>query len=187
MSPTPTEILTTLPTSIVAGTTVKYTRSDVNYPASQGWSNVLHLVGAQVIPPISGTAVGDSFQFVITPTMTATVKPGRYQWREFPTKGADIFLAAGGVVEILPNIAASGAGEMRTWEERCLELVELRLEGRFTADMERYSVGGRSVEKMNMVELMRARNWLKTQVRQQASPGRFGDEVKVVFPGMAGE
>lgn len=167
---------------------MRYTRSDVNYPASLGWTAALHLVGPEVIAPISGTASGDSFVFQIDASATATKKPGRYQWRELATKTGEspprVFIMAGGIVDLLANIAASSAGEMRSWEERCLELVEIRLEGRFTSDMERYSVAGRSVDKMKMTELLKVRNWLTDKVRQQAKPGTFGDEIRFSLPGM---
>jgi hypothetical protein len=64
--------LTALPDRFNAGTTVKYTRTHGDYPASQGWSLSLYLNGAASLT-ILGSPNGNAFNVTVPAAQTATV------------------------------------------------------------------------------------------------------------------
>ena len=64
--------LTALPDRFNAGTTVKYTRTLGDYPASQGWSLALYLAGAASFS-VAGSPNANAFDVTITAAKTATV------------------------------------------------------------------------------------------------------------------
>lgn len=170
-----------MPSSFAAGTTVIYVRSDVDFRASDGFTLKLYLVGDTVIPPVTGVSVPGGWQFTIPAASTKHARPGSYHWEERAAKSPEEYTAGSGVVSITPNIVVTTAGALKTWEERCLELVEMKIEGRFDTDMVRYQIAGRAVERMDPEFLFKARNWLRSAVREQRNPGKFGETINVEF------
>lgn len=175
--------LIAIPTSFAAGTTVRYTRGYSDYPANAGWTATLLLAGASLVSA-PATASGLNFVYLLTAAQTAPLAAGNYQWREvvFNAGTGDKFVADFGVVQVLPNIESAGAGDMQTWEEKTLAVVEAALEGRLASDMESYQIAGRAVVKIPAHELMKLRNDLRRAVNAQQRPGTIGPHVRVTFP-----
>jgi hypothetical protein len=177
---------TSWPSTITAGTTVKVLRSHSEYPASAGWTLRFWLAGPSVIDKgVAGVASGASFLVTLTPAISAKLTAGTYRWREIVTLSGESFVAASGVLVVEANIAAAGAGDLQTWEERTLAVVEAALEDRLTDDMQAYSIGGRAVTKIPVLELMGLRTSLRSAVEAQRAPARFDRTVEVTF-GSAG-
>jgi hypothetical protein len=179
--------LTAVPRSFTAGTTVKFTLSFSDYPADAGWNLAFFLAGLNVIEPVSGVANGSAFDVTLSATASGKLQAGNYQWQVLVTKSGETYLAAAGVLEVLPNIASAKAGDLQTWEERTLQVVEAVLEDRLPADQQAYQIAGRAVTKMPIAELMNLRAALKNAVRAQKAPGSFMTPVRVGFSGTASE
>lgn len=179
--------LTEIPDTITAGTTVRYTATRSDYPASSGWTAKLYVSGASVTGGQDGVASGAAFIFTLTPAITAPLKPGMYQWSEIYTKAGEQYVGASGTLTVVANIAAAGAGDMLTFEQRALIIVQAAIEGRLTSDMEAFSIAGRAVTKISMPDLMRIRRELRAEVKSQTNPGRFMEEVRFSFPGTSSE
>lgn len=171
-----------MPSAFAAGTTVKYVRTTSDYPANAGWSLVFHLAGASVITPITAAASGADHAITIPAAVTEKLLPGIYRWQELVSKSGDKFVLASGAVQVTANMAMAGAGDMQSWEEKTLAVVEAALSGRLTTDMESYQIAGRAVTKIAVADLMKLRNQLKITVAQQRSGG-FGTPVAFAFTG----
>jgi len=179
----PVSTNTDMPATITPGTTVAYTREAGEYTEAAGYSAKLYVAGVSVLEAITGVASGSGWAFTIPATATAALSMGVHQYRELVTKGAEVYVLASGTVEVLANILKAGAGDMLTWEQRALAAVEAALEGRLTADQQAFSIGGRAVTKIPVMELLRIRDQLRNAVRAGTRAGKFGAEVRVEFTG----
>lgn len=173
--------LTEMPDEFVSGTTVKYTTTYADYRANDGWSMVLYVAGVGRITPITATASGASFAVTLTSSITAGLDAGTYQWTERVTKAGESYDAASGTVGVLANIATAIAGDLQSWEEKALVVVEAALLGRLTADQQAFSIAGRAVTKIPVAELLSIRTSLRSAIRSQRTPGKFGTSVDFNF------
>src|SRR5580765_2581938 len=109
-----TDPLTSMPDSVASGTTLKLKLSFTSFPASSGWVATLWLAGAGVAS-VAGTASVDAFTFTFASSATAKWTPGAYQWRITAVKSGETYVADSGVLTVLPNLAAAGAGDMQSF------------------------------------------------------------------------
>lgn len=172
-----------MPSSFVAGTTVKYTVTHDAYPANDGWGLVLYMAGVNIITPVTGSATGRAFLVTLTSTITAALGAGNYQWREVVTKSGESYIAASGVVTVAADIMTASAGSMQAWEEKALAVVEAALLGRLNADQQSFQIAGRAVTKIPIAELLEIRAKLRGSIAAQSLSGQFGREVRVQFTG----
>lgn len=179
-------IASQIPDSFAAGTTVDVTLSYASYPASGGWTAMLHLAGA-ALASVTGTATGKAFRFKLTAANSAPLPAGNYQWRVVVTDGTDKFIADSGVLLVQPNIETATAGSMQSFEERDLAVVEAILNGRMTTGMESYVIGNRQATLIPHKELRAYRAELKRAIYAQRNPGKFGPQVRVAFTGVRSE
>lgn len=178
---------TALPRSFNAGSTVAYTRSEPDYPASAGWTMTLYLAGAVVLGPYEAQPDGDDYTIVISAASTSNAPAGQYRWEERVAKDDLVYPVAAGTVKVYANIAAATAGSALTWAEKALAAVDARLEGRLTSDIESFSIAGRSVSHIPITELVKLRASLSAQVAAQRNPNVFGSQVRAVFTGERNE
>jgi hypothetical protein len=172
-------ILSSVPTTIVGGTTTKLLLGFSDYPATT-WTAKLYLAGATVPDPITGTTSGQSFAFTIASTTTETML-GNYVWRILVTFSGETYVADEGTLSVERSIATATPGGFQSWAAQTLPVVEAALSGRLTADQQSYSIAGRSVVKIPVDELMRIRAHLVSVVRQESTPGQFVQDVDVTF------
>lgn len=173
------------PASFPAGTTVDMLRSHADYRASDGWALTFLLAGPSVASA-NGVAEGDGFRITLDAATTAALAPGRYHWTERAAKAGDVYEAAGGTLVVEPNLATATAGSLQSSNEKFLALVELRLEGRITDDMESYQVGGRALTRVPLSELMTLRAKLRAAVARERGGGRLGRLHQLHFRGAGG-
>lgn len=174
------DTLTEMPDSFAAGTTVTYRRTVAAYPAGGVWNLTVYLSGVSTLAKVAGQD-GEEYVVTLTAAETATLGAGKYQWVERVVKSPEVFEVASGTVVVEPNIATAAAGSMQTWEEKTLVVVEAALTGKLTADMESYSIHGRTVNKIPTRELMQIRAELKRAVNAQRNPGKLGPTVLAQF------
>ena len=172
------QTLTEMPDEFAAGTTVTYTRSVADFKATDGWVLSLYLNGATQ-HSFGSTASGANF--IVTIPATETFKPGVYQWRERVAKAGEVHEVGAGSVAIEKDIATAVPGDMQSWEEKQLAVVEDAIAGRLSSDMQSYQIAGRAVTKIPMEELLKLRGQLARAVWQQKNPGKFGPTVLATF------
>lgn len=174
------------PERFTAGTTVKVTRTHSAYPATSGWSLTFYLTGIDVITPVTGTPNGTGFDFTLSATVTAKLRAGTYRWTERAVSGAEKYTAESGVLVVDADPAQMGATDGQSWEEKALALVEARLLGRYSEDMESFQIGTRVVTQIPHKELLAVRDDLKERLRV-AGGGSFIREVRAAFTGTDSE
>ena len=175
-------LLTDMPTTLVSGTTVTYTRSTSDYPATAGWTNTLYIAGPNLIVPLAGTPSGADFVFTLTAEITSALAAGDYHWEERAVKTGEYKVVASGLLTILPNIANATAGSMGTHEERMVGLLTTLIEKRVGEDMSQYTIAQRQAVREDLAKLTALRASMVSAVAQQKRPGRFGREVTASFP-----
>lgn len=175
-----------MPDVVRAGETIQYTRTLQSYPATEGWTLTVNVRGASIAnATVTVNANWRDYDVVILASATAALLPGNYQWIERVTKGApaEVHDAATGVMTVLQNLATAAAGDGQTLNEKLLALVETRLSGRVTEDMEQWSIAGRTIARIPFKELLSIRNQLRWAVWNDANPNDAGRTVKITFPG----
>jgi len=174
--------LTEVPTEFASGTSVEMTLTFPDYPASDGWGLKFYIAAKDLTPAMTGSANGSGFDVTISVADSTRLAAGTYRWAAIATKAADVKTAASGYVKVTPNLAAALPGELQSWEEKTLEIVEARLSGRLDDQIAQYSIAGRQVAKFALEELIALRDKLKETVRMQRSDGMFVRNVLVSFP-----
>lgn len=167
-----------MPSEFAAGTTVVYTRTLTDFPASAGWTLTVYLRGAGTLTKAAAPS-GDDFVVTLAGSDTGPLPPGGYEWSEFATDTSvpqQRFKATDGFVVISPDPALAGAGDMQLWEEKELALIQLVKEGRITADVQAYQIDGTALTRIPIEKLWEREKYLlrrisRIQAIQSSSAG----------------
>jgi hypothetical protein len=178
------DLLTAMPASFAAGTTVSLQLTIPDYPASE-YDLTVYLAGrSRIHADIESGVVksGDDFLVTLTAALTAPLLPGRYEW-EFRVKvGATAYLRVdAGTVLILPDIAQATDGSLQTHAERMLALVEAALEGRLTRDQESIIIDGVAITRIPHDNLRRLRILYLAEVESERNPANAIGSIHVHF------
>lgn len=169
-----------IPESFTAGTTLKLRRTHSSYPASDGWTMQFYLAGAQVAT-VAGVAAGDSFDVTLPAATTAPLPPGMYRWVERVSKAGETYDAATGLVTLNRNLAAAGAGDAQSWEEKAVVVLQASISGTLEDGMSGYQIAGRSVQTIPLEEQMKLLAQLTALIRRRRSGGRIGRQHLINF------
>lgn len=188
------DIPTRFPPFITAGASFKVDRQFPDYPAggSSGWKYTLILSGTAILTKdATPDANGVIFHLVLTPTDTQPLNPGGgvalpYQYRERLTaldgSGEIYDVTADGRIMIEPNLAIAQPGDAVSFAEKTLLVIEAALSNRLTADIQNYSIAGRSISKIPVEELMKLHTDFLKICHKQRRRGKFSDPIDVTFP-----
>jgi hypothetical protein len=168
-------IPTTEPERLVSGTTWSWNIVDSDHPPSAGWTLSYSFRNATAADKLDVTASpsDDDSTFEVRLTAEQTDLPaGFYRWARYVSNedGARYRTATGSLV-VEPDFAA--ADTYTTHEQRVLAVIEALIEGRYSDDMEQFSIRGRSVLRMSMAELQKWRGYYRAMVRRQIKGGRM--------------
>jgi len=176
-APTPTY---EIPTSIAAGDTLAFYVAGGETPADDGWTGSATLYG-----PATGaatvTAYGADFLVTFPATVTAAAGAGDFRIAVMATKATARHTIRTGTVRLNVNpgtVTTTGGLEHC---QRTLTLIETALEGRLTTDMESYSIGGRSITKIPVVELIKLQGIYRAKVRNLQNAGKPRPSMLVQF------
>ncbi len=185
---------TGVPSEVVAGDSWRWRIADLaDYPQSEGWTLTYELGGIDKPLTITGvwqTSGDDQNHWLISEALATTdqvseglytlvgrmVGSGTYAGREETISISRVFARK--------NPREARAGDYQSHAERTLAVIEAVIEGRFSVDMESYSVGGRSVSKIPIRELYGLRGKYAAMVLRERT-GRVGQQVKARFPRVA--
>lgn len=179
---------TKFPPAFNAGTTFKVDRRFNDY-ANTDFTYKLYLAGASVYS-IAATPDADGVTYhVIVPAsdsagLNTGSQPAPYTYIERLTDSTtgEVYDVGIGRIMVHPNLAAVGAGDLVSFEEKTLAAIEAVLQNRITADIEQYSIAGRSITKIPVRELLQLRGQYRALVWKQRNPGRLMNPISVVFP-----
>jgi len=174
-----------IPKKFSAGTTVAYYRSPADYPVTEGWTLTVHLAGPSRLD-VRATQENGFHKFTLSAANTDTLEPGTYRWLERAEKSGAVYDVASGKLTVELNLAKAQEGDAQSENERLLALVRLKLRGRFTSDMETYTVSGpsgtRSIARTPLRELRQIEQSLAALVAQEQNPdSNFGRAIEIQF------
>lgn len=161
--------LTALPESFSAGTTVAYTKSFTDYPASL-WTLTLYIAGVIVG---AYQAVADGNAFVVTIPANAAIEPGYYQWVERVAYDGDVYEVASGKVTVNDDLATARDGDSQLWLERAIPVLRAHVEGRLTAGMQSYAIAGRAVTKIPVEEAVKMLDHFEARLARLKNPDKI--------------
>lgn len=173
-------LLYDLPDSFSLGTTVEYTKSFGDYPASDGWGFTLYLAGVKTLP-VAGVADGDAFTVTINPSDTTGLTAGLYKYVERVDKSAEVHDVGSGVVTISPDLATARDGDEQSWLETDIALLKTHIAGRLPAGMEAYAIAGRQVSKLGIKEAISLLTDLESRLASLSNPDSVSRPVHVYF------
>jgi len=161
------------PKKIIAGNSAEWAFD--HELADGSWLFKYALRGPSVID-FNASAIDGWVGVDLTSDDTSGWVAGLYEWVLFATKGTDRKLINNGFIEIAPDFMALGAGhDPRTHEEKVLASIKSVLEGRVLSDHENYSIDGRSISRIPVLELQKLRRTYALLVYRQ----KRGSEVIV--------
>lgn len=185
--------LTSEPTSVVIGTLVQWKRADLSDVYAPATYDLIYNVrlknGAGVDKTITATTATDgSFLVSLTSNITTTMVAGDYYWQAFIVRKSDSakISVSTGELSLKANLDQNGA-DIRSHAVVMVEKIESLLQGRADKDVSSYSIQGRSLAKMSIVDLMTWRDYYRKEVAKEkqdaaiAAGKSSGTTIKVRF------
>lgn len=155
------------PKFFTAGDTVEWEESFSDYPASDGWALTYELRGASTLT-VTGVADGDSWDLTITAAQSAVLVPDIYAYQAFVTLAAERYTVSEGTFEVRRNLAKTVKGyEARTHARKTLELIEEAIERYAIQPVETIAIGGRTIVRPSIGDLLKWRSHYKWLVQQE--------------------
>ena len=137
---------------------------------------------------ITATEAEDTYYIEVGSSTTASYTAGDYIWEAYITRSADSerIMVDSGRTEITINLANTNA-DLRSHAKIVLDAIEAVIEGRATIDQSSFSLGGRSLSRMSVEELMTFRDRYKTEYMKEIKLARkrngqgTGNTIKASF------
>lgn len=172
MAPT---IPTSPPTEFRTADTVQFTVPAGDYPVAEGWTIKWNLAGPGEVVVTASTS-GDGYLVNLTATVN-TLLIGTYRWTLTAAKGsggtAERYTFAEGVVAVLVNPGAASAGNQKLTDETELALLNTAIAARISGDVAEYSIGDRSLKKLELTELLAWRARLRSKIARRKRGGQL--------------
>lgn len=158
------------PLKIRAGDTTQWSRSYDGYPSSAGYTLSYVLVSKTALYTFNATtSTGsvDGFDVTVPAATTAGWAPGGYRWQAYISDTAGERWTVGeGKVEVLPNLQTATSGlDDREQDEIILDNIRLMISGKAGADVQRYMISGRELQRYTWKELLEAQSVYERRVR----------------------
>lgn len=153
------------PTEIVAGTTVKWTKSLSDYSASEGWSLTYYFFNSDNHFSVEATSSGEDFQITIDASTSANYQPGEYKWQAIVTKGTEKYVVDSGYIKVLPS--PTQAVDWRSDIKKALDAIKAVIEGRATKDQASYQIAGRRLDRTPVPDLIALYDKLKKEYAKE--------------------
>lgn len=169
------EIPTYEPATLYAGTTVAWTKSLPDYPATT-YTLTYYLVGPVERYVITASASGSDYSIAVTAATSATWVAGKYRWASYAVNGATKYPVESGVVEIKLNMQTAVAGDLRTHARKVLDAIEAVIENRASKDQEAMSIAGRSLQRTPIADLMTLRSRYAIEVAREEAAAKGNRE-----------
>lgn len=170
------------PFELRAGLTWQWTKSVPDYPATAWtltyWFKQLAASGAKF--SIAASASGSEFAVNVAAATTGAYTAGEYSWVAVVTGGSsEVYEVDQGQMTILPKYNADVALDDRSHARKVLAAIEAVIEGRASIDQEEYQIGGRSLKRTPLPELMQFRDKYRAEVyaEELADKARNGQSV----------
>lgn len=158
------EMAATIPTiepyEATAGDTWKWDKTLADYKPSDSWGLTYSFrskTGTGFNVTASANSANDGWNIVVPAASTTEFTAGIYDWQAYVTKSTERFMVDSGKLTITQNLTASVTGsttDLRSHAQKIVDTIQGVLEGRMDSDVENYSIGGRSISKIPVAELV---------------------------------
>lgn len=135
--------------------------------------------GPTALADQTASASGADFAVTIPSTATTGLQPGLYSWVARVSKAGETYTPASGVFTVLAAVGAVVVDD----DETALAMLKAAMAGRFTADVQAYTINGRSVTKIPIGELRGLRAEYERRVWRKRNPTRASTQRLVRFGG----
>ena len=117
---------------------------------------------------IDASADGTGFAVSVPSATSATYTPGTYYWTLYIERNSDNerIVIETGIWKLLPNRDVD-ASDPRSHARIMLDKIESVLEKRADADIDNYAIGGRSLTKMSVQDLLQWRSHYRAEVEAE--------------------
>ena len=153
------------------GDTLSLTKTLTDYPATSGWVLHYRLLSCQPGGPViafHSTASGCNHVITVAAATTAAWNAGDYRWASWVTDGTSTHSIEDGSVNLLQNPRTfTAAVDRRTDTQIALDNVRATIRGKATADVLRYEIAGRTLERYPMRDLIALESRLAAQVANE--------------------
>tara|TARA_Y100000310_G_scaffold7539_1_gene8247 strand:- start:8950 stop:9504 length:555 start_codon:yes stop_codon:yes gene_type:complete len=158
---------TTEPNTIYIGNTLEWEKTFNDYLATK-YTLTYYFRGLTGSFNIVASANVDAFSVSVSSSTTGNYIAGNYDWeaRVSETNGDEVYSLSFGRVEVKKSLSAQSSGyDPRSHSEKLLDTIKSVLEGSIKkADVQSFSIGGRSISKISDPELVKLRNKLSWEV-----------------------
>lgn len=168
---------TQVPQELIAGDTWAWERDVSDYPAPT-WTAAWHFEKHDAAFSITAGVSGSLHTAAQTAAQTAILKTGRYRWRFVVTSGSTRYTIEEGWLELQVNPAAAGFVDHRTHARRVLEAIEAVIEGRASRDQESMSIGGRSLSRTPIADLLVLRDRYRAEAASELQAEQLASGLK---------
>lgn len=153
------------PKELDAGTRIKWAFDDVR---ADGSASFMYCLRGPSKIDIEPTASGGVVSVDVGSADSAAWVAGLYKWQLYLVTGANKEIIGSGKLTINPDFSAVNAGfDARSHAERMLAAIEARLENRIISDHEKYTIDGRSLDRIPIIELHNLRRIYKRKVARE--------------------
>ena len=153
------------------GDTLTATETLAEYPANAGWVLYYRLVprvGSGPAIAFNSTASGSAHIVSVPAATTASWAAGGYTWASWVSNGVSSYSVSQGTTDLLPNPrTASGPFDLRSSAQTALDNVRATIQGKATADVLKYEINGRSLERYQVRDLIALESHLAAQVLRE--------------------
>ncbi len=169
----------TEPTRFVAGDLVMWRRTDLSDYVGGAYSLTYVIrpsAGGESEITATATVVNGEFRITLSSPTTAPMVPGRWYWSAYLTRTSDSARVQvdDGEFTVEANRAVDPS-DTRSHAQRTLDAIEAVIEGRATDAVQSYTIGGRQINKMGADDLIRWRNYYRTEVAAEIDAARRRD------------
>lgn len=153
----------TEPEEIIAGETVKWTKSLTDYPATEGWTLKYRLRGTTSYD-VTATSSGSDYAVTIAASTTANYAAGDYRMFAWVEKVGERYNLFDLPLTVKPDPIASSAYDPRTPAKRVLDAIDATLLGTASREEQGYSINapggsGRQINFFNRADLIQFRQY----------------------------
>lgn len=172
------------PEVFTAGDRVQWKKRSSTFPPADGWTLTYYFrssVANGLLDYVAGTD-GIDYSIDLTPTITGALPAATYRYQSFVEKSGDRKPISEGFILVVQNpIEITTPQDFRTHARRTLDSINLLLEGRATADVQRYvfQAVGRSVDKIPINDLLKFRDYYQTMVDSEEAAAMGGKNRNV--------
>lgn len=170
-----TDIPTKEPLEIVAGDTVKWTKSLSDYPASESWVLTYYIKGNGINASAAATADGDDHAVTIAAATTAAWASGDCWMDGYVAKSGERYKVYSAKLVVKPDLSAEdGTFDGRSDAKIMLDAVETAIKALNFSDKS-YTLGDRTVTRRDLPELLQTRDRLKGEVYNEQLKERIAN------------